>query len=79
MAKISIPCFLSIQKSSLEKLSNFGVFDEFLATGGIVNCIKNILHTLKKEIKLLLSVVIELRNLKVRDLFNFPVDSQVKF
>ena len=78
MAKISISCFLSIQKSSLDKLSNFGVFDDFLATGGIVNCIKNILHTLKKEIKLL-SVVIELRNLKARDLFNFPVDSQVKF
>ena len=69
---------LSIQKSSLDKFSNFGVVDDLLATGGTDNCIKNILDSLKKEIKLL-SVVIELRNLKARDLFNFPVDSQVKF
>ena len=69
---------LSIQKSSLDKFSNFGVVDDLLATGGTVNCIKKILDSRKKEIKLL-SVVIELRNLKARYLFNFPVESQVKF
>ena len=70
MAKISISCFLSIQKSSLDKFSNFGVVYDLLATGVTVYCIKNILHFLKKEIKLL-SVVIELRNLKARHLFTF--------
>ena len=51
---------LSIQKSSLDKFSNFGVVDDLLATGGTVNCIQNILDSLKKEIKLL-SVVIEFK------------------
>ena len=69
---------LSIQKKSLKKYNSYVIVDDLLATGGTVNCIKNILASLKKEIKLL-SVVIELRNLKARDLFNFPVDSQVKF
>ena len=69
---------LCIQKKALQKYNSFAIVDDLLATGGTVNCIKNILDSLKKEIKLL-SVVIELRNLKARDLFDFPVDSQVKF
>ena len=74
MAKISISCFLSIQKVSLDKLSNFGIVDDLTSIGGTVNCTKNIFDTLTREIKLL-SVVIELRNLTGRDLFNFPIDS----
>ena len=45
---------LSIQKSSLDKFSNFGVVDDLLATGGTVNCIKNILHSLKKRDKVII-------------------------
>lgn len=78
MAKISISCFLSIHKSSLDKFSNFGIFDDLLATVGTIKYIKNILYSLKKEIKLL-SLVIELRNLKVRDILTFSVDFQEKF
>ena len=43
---------LSIQKESLDKYFSFGVIDDLLATGGTVNCIKEILEPLKKEMKL---------------------------
>mgnify|MGYP001173512839 FL=1 len=69
---------LSIQKECLDKYDSFGVIDDLLATGGTVNCIKEIMQPLKKEIKLL-SVVIELSDLKGRNLFNFPVESQITF
>ena len=69
---------LSIQKSSLDKYKYYGVVDDLLATGGTVNCIKEILESQKKEIKLL-SVVIELTDLKGRDLFQFPVEAQVNY
>ena len=69
---------LSIQQECLDKYDSLGVIDDLLATGGTVNCIKEIMQPLKKEIKLL-SVVIELSDLKGRNLFNFPVESQITF
>ncbi len=69
---------LSIQKESLDKYMSFGVIDDLLATGGTVNCIKEIIQPLKKEIKLL-SVVIELSDLKGRNLLKLPVESQITF
>ncbi len=69
---------LSIQKECLDKYVSFGVIDDLLATGGTVNCIKEIIEPLKKEIKLL-SVVIELSELKGRNFLNIPVESQIIF
>ncbi len=69
---------LSIQRDSLEKYQAFGVVDDLLATGGTVNCIKDILNSLQKEIKIL-SVVIELESLNGRKIFNFPVESQISY
>ena len=69
---------LSIQKAALDKYKYYGIVDDLLATGGTVNCIKEILDSQKKEIKLL-SVVIELTDLKGRDLFQFPVEAQVNY
>tara|TARA_B100000161_G_scaffold215412_1_gene160340 strand:+ start:760 stop:1281 length:522 start_codon:yes stop_codon:yes gene_type:complete len=69
---------LSIQREALEKYQTFGVVDDLLATGGTVNCIQEILNSLQKEIKIL-SVVIELESLKGRQIFNFPVESQISY
>ena len=69
---------LSIQRESLKKYKSFGVVDDLLATGGTVNCVKEIINSLNKEIKIL-SVVIELTSLKGREILSFPVESQVTY
>ena len=67
---------LSIQKDSLNKYKKFAIVDDLLATGGTVKCIADLLYKRKKMITGL-SVLVELKGLKARNLFEFPVDSQI--
>ena len=53
------------------------IVDDLLATGGTVNCVTQILKEKHKEI-LGLSIVIELKDLRGRDLFEFPVESELQ-
>ena len=69
---------LSIQKNSLKKYKSYTIIDDLLATGGTVNCVSNILKSQKKDIAGLL-VVVELKNLKGRTIFDFPVQSMISF
>ena len=69
---------LSIQKRALEKYQSFVIVDDLLATGGTATCVANILKGAGKEIKGL-SVVAELSQLNAKDLFPFPVKSEISF
>tara|TARA_B100000886_G_scaffold338205_3_gene300533 strand:- start:116 stop:628 length:513 start_codon:yes stop_codon:yes gene_type:complete len=69
---------LCIQEDSLNKLNNFIIIDDLLATGGTVSCIEKLLTKANKKI-IGLSVVVELEDLKGKCNFEFPVDSQIKF
>ena len=69
---------LSIQQEAVQRFEKFVIVDDLLATGGTVNCVNNLLKDLNKEI-LGLSIVIELKDLKGREIFDFPVNSQVIF
>ena len=68
---------LSIQKNSIANYEKFVIVDDLLATGGTLNCVSQILKEKDKEI-LGISVVIELKDLKGRDLFEFPVESELQ-
>ena len=65
---------LSIQNIALSKFNSFVIVDDLLATGGTVNCVSNLLEKERKEIKGLLTVV-ELKKLRGRSRFKFPVKS----
>ena len=67
---------LSIQKSVLKKYNSFAIVDDLLATGGTVNCVSNLILRSDKEVRGLITVV-ELRKLKGRSKFNFPVESSI--
>ena len=67
---------LSIQKDLLDKYEKFAIVDDLLATGGTVKCASDILSESGKKISGL-CVVIELKNLKGRSSFDFPVISQI--
>ena len=69
---------LCIQKKSLEKFDSYAIIDDLLATGGTVDCVYQILKSLKKKITGL-SVVIELEELNGRSKFPFGIESQIKF
>ena len=69
---------LSIQKKAIEKYQSFVIVDDLLATGGTVSCVSNILKEAGKEINGL-SVVVELGFLNAKDLFPFPVASEIIF
>lgn len=68
---------LSLQKKSLEKFDSFAIVDDLLATGGTVNCVYEILKSLKKNVMGLI-VFVELQEFEARSLFPFEVSSQVK-
>ena len=68
---------LSIQKKSIEKFNSFAIVDDLLATGGTVNCVYEILKSLKKDV-LGLIVLVELQQFEARSLFPFEISSQVK-
>ena len=65
---------LSIQCNALKKFNSFVIVDDLLATGGTVNCVSRMLQDQRKEI-LGLITVIELKKLKGRSKFEFPVKS----
>ena len=67
---------LSIQSSALKKFNSFVIVDDLLATGGTVNCVSRLLQDQKKEILGLITVV-ELKGLKGRLKFDFPVKSMI--
>ena len=69
---------LSIQEKAVKKFKSFVIIDDLLATGGTVNCVAELLKTHNKKITGLLTVV-ELRDLKGRLKFDFPVESIITF
>ena len=69
---------LAIEIESIKRYHSFAIVDDLLATGGTAKCVYEILKDFKKEV-LGLSVVIELKELKGRDNFVFPVKSNFLF
>ena len=69
---------LSLQLDSLKDYKNFVIVDDLLATGGTINCIKDMITELDKKI-VGISVVAELTSLKARSLLGLSVTSQVSF
>ena len=69
---------LTLQKSSLEIGKEFVIIDDLLATGGTVNCIKEILLNAEKIISGLI-VVVELLDLNARSKLDFPIESVIKY
>ena len=69
---------LCIQKKSLERFESYAIVNDLLATDGTVNCVYQILKSLKKKITGL-SIVIELNKLNGRSKFPFEVESQITF
>ena len=67
---------LSIQNNALKKFNSFVIVDDLLATGGTVNCVSRLLKDQKKEVLGLITVV-ELKELKGRLNFEFPVESMI--
>ena len=65
---------LSIQCNALKKFNSFVIVDDLLATGGTVSCVSRLLQDQRKEILGLITVV-ELKKLKGRSKFDFPVNS----
>ncbi len=69
---------LSIQKNALKKYNSYAIVDDFLATGGTVNCVSNLLKKNNKKIEGLL-IVVELSKLGGRSKLNFPIESSIVF
>lgn len=69
---------LSLQNKAIENYQSFLIIDDLLATGGTVNCIKEIIESKNKNIAGLL-IVVELLELNGRKNFNFPVKSLIKY
>jgi len=69
---------LTLQKNSLAIGKEFVIIDDLLATGGTVNCIKEILLSAEKIISGLI-VVVELLDLNARSKLDFPIESIIKY
>ena len=67
---------LSIQKESVKKFNTYAIVDDLLATGGTIECVKNLLRGSGKEICGLVTVV-ELMALNGRARLDIPVESMV--
>ena len=67
---------LSIQKKALEKFNSYAIVDDLLATGGTVECVAELLKSNHKIVVGLLTVV-ELKDLKGREKFDFPIESSI--
>jgi len=67
---------LSIQSNALKKYHSFVIIDDLLATGGTVNCVNKLIKDQKKEVLGLITVV-ELKKLKGRSKFDFPVHAMI--
>ena len=69
---------LSIQKKALHKYNSYAIVDDLLATGGTVNCVKEIIESENKK-ALGLLVVVELTKLEGRSQLNFPIESSIRY
>ena len=69
---------LSIQEEAVQEFKSFVIVDDLLATGGTVECVKNLLNDFDKKITGL-SVVIELNELNARNKFDFDIFSLVQY
>ncbi len=69
---------LSIQKELISKYQSFVIVDDLLATGGTLECIYNIVSSMKKIISGV-SVIIELKELQGRERLPFKVISQITY
>ena len=67
---------LSIQSNALKQFNSYVIVDDLLATGGTVNCVSRLLRDQSKDILGLITVV-ELKKLKGRLNFDFPVQSMI--
>ena len=67
---------LSIKRESVKKFNTYAIVDDLLATGGTVECVKNLVRESGKEVCGLVTVV-ELMELNGRAKFDFPVESMV--
>ena len=66
------------QKKAIQKYDSFVIVDDIIATGGTVKCLSDLISSQNKEVTGL-NVVVELRELKGRDKFQFPVASQLTY
>ena len=64
--------------SSIADYQKFVIVDDLLATGGTAKCVSDLLEERNKSV-IALNVVVELSDLKGKNLFDFPVYSQVSF
>ena len=68
---------LSLQKKSIEHFNTFVIVDDLLATGGTVNCVYELLKSLKKNVTGLI-VFVELLEFEARSSLPIKISSQVK-
>ena len=68
---------LSIQKEALKRFSSFAIVDDLLATGGTIKCVDNLIKKSGKKVSGCITVV-ELLDLKGRNVFDFNVESIIK-
>ena len=69
---------LSIQKDSLKRFSSYAIVDDFLASGGTIDCVANLVRKSGREVLGAVTVV-ELLELRGKYRFDFPVESIVSF
>ena len=69
---------LSLQKKAIQKYNSFVIVDDIIATGGTVKCLSDLILSQNKEVAGL-NVFLELKDLKGRDKFQFPVSSQLSY
>ena len=69
---------LTLQKRSLEIGERYVIIDDLLATGGTVNCIRELLLSANKIVSGLI-VVVELLDLNGRAKLDFPVESIIRY
>ena len=69
---------LTIQLESIAEYKKFVIVDDLLATGGTAKCVSDLLEIHNKKI-IALNVVVELADLKGKELLDFPVNAQISF
>ena len=69
---------LCLQKQALKEFKRFSIIDDLLATGGTASSVEKMLISQNKKVTGLI-VIIELLDLKGRELLSCPVDSLITF
>ncbi len=68
---------LSIQEDALKNYNTLSIVDDLIATGGTVNSISKILKSHDKNISGLV-VLVDLDHVHKKEIFEFPISSQLK-